>query len=619
MPNIRIMDEALANQIAAGEVVERPASVVKELVENALDANARTIDIDIVESGLRRIRVSDDGVGMDAEDATLCFERHATSKLQHPRDLFRIRSLGFRGEALPSIAAVSNVELITRAEACEAGVHVWVKNGTIVRKEPVARNVGTDVIVEDLFYNTPARLKYVKSLQTEFHHISDYVMRMAILRSDVRFRLTHDGKRVFQTLGDGQQTHVMAAVYGTETAKRMIPLKWKNHDYTITGCISAPEINRSSRSHMILFVNGRYIRNYAILNGILRAYHTRLPIHRYPITAISIEMDPVLVDPNVHPNKIEVRFSEEQEVVEAVVQAVKEALAQQVLIPSVNFAKAVPTQAASEERKPATAEKRVVDPPKLRSEQQAWSNRDFYASFQSGLPKEAIDTLYQPPSIIRESATARMVEEPPVEEDPDASRSVPNVPRLRAVAQVLGMYVIAQDEDAMYIIDQHAAHERVLYETFTKRWRDRGVRKLPLLVPYSFELPAQDLLLLEERKEQLDQMGIEVESFGGHSLLVRTVPDIWEGLETQRLVKETIEDWIKGGYYKQPLERIEERIIMKACKAAIKANRWLSMPEMQALCDQLCALENPFSCPHGRPVIIKFSAQDLEKQFKRIQ
>ncbi|MFC4766398.1 DNA mismatch repair endonuclease MutL [Effusibacillus consociatus] len=618
MAKIQVMSDLLANKIAAGEVVERPASVVKELVENALDAGATEIDIELQQGGLELIRISDNGSGIEPNDVPTAFERHATSKIRDDKDLFRIATLGFRGEALPSISAVSRVEIKTRTEDSAAGTFLRIEGGKVLDTGVTAAKKGTELIVRDLFFNTPARLKYLKSIQTELGHTTDYIERMALARPDVAFRFFHNDRMLVQTSGDGKLLHAVAAVYGREIVKQMVAVEWQNYDYRITGLTGYPELNRANRSHCTFFVNGRYIRSYQLFNAVQAAYHTRLPINRYPVCVLHLELDPSLVDVNVHPTKLEVRFSEEKDVFASMQAAIQSALQTETFIP-----KALPS-----------IQKHVTDKePVERSRQPELSLnhpvRVFYGERESTPAiREPLAGATRPAAQVLKEAAVDLYRPQPKEElakdekfnfpAPQESEPFNKVPRFRPIAQALGMYVIAENEQGLFIIDQHAAHEKVLYEKFTKRLREKEVHPLPLLVPLTLELSSSEAQKLEKQLALLAQYHVEIEQFGGGSFLVRTVPDIWSGLDIQRLTSEFIDEFLAEGHLKDPRALIEDKLITKACKSAIKANQWLSMPEMIALCDQLSELENPFTCPHGRPIIIHMTTYDLEKQFKRV-
>ncbi|MGB8955404.1 MAG: DNA mismatch repair endonuclease MutL [Tumebacillaceae bacterium] len=667
MGKIQVLSDLLANKIAAGEVVERPASVIKELLENAIDAGSTEIVVEVEQGGLDLIKVSDNGVGMEAEDALVAFERHATSKIRTEKDLFKIRTLGFRGEALPSIASVARVEIKTRTAEANEGTLVKIEGGKLVTHGVVAAKKGTEFAVRDLFFNTPARLKYLKSIQTEVGHMIDYVNRLAFANPNISFRMYTNGRQVLHTPGDDKLLHVVAAIYGSDTARQMLPIEHETYDYKIVGAVGFPELNRANRNHCTFIVNGRYIKSYQLLNAVQAAYHTRLPINRFPVCVISLELDPTLVDVNVHPNKLEVRFSEEKDVMHAVQTAVEKALQTQTFIPK---ATAKSFDEAPKEKSQQASFDFQTPPPGPATPIQGSNGQKYKESLPQGgslvretpLPKEftarreapvrqQIDAAmgaYQatvqrahdaapataPVTVPAPSRTepfayaaSAPVPEPLTAAQETATESTlqaqtqperPNVPQFRPVAQVLGMYVLAQDDTGLYLIDQHAAHEKVLYEKFTRKLEEREVQPLQLLVPYTFELTASEAVVLEQKIPFLAEVQIEVERFGGTTFLVRTVPDIWEGLETQSLLQELIDELLQEGSTPDTRKLIEAKVIMKSCKSAIKANQWLSMPEMVALCDQLRELDNPFNCPHGRPIIIHMSTYDLEKQFKRV-
>lgn len=708
MGKIQVLSDLLANKIAAGEVVERPASVIKELLENAIDAESTEIVVEIEQGGLDLIKVSDNGVGMEKDDALTAFERHATSKIKTDKDLFRIRTLGFRGEALPSIASVAKVEVKTRTAEANEGTLVKIEGGKLVAHDVTAAKKGTEIAVRDLFFNTPARLKYLKSIQTELGHMVDYVNRLALAHPNISFRVYHNGRQLVQTPGDGQLLHAIAAIYGTDMARQMLPVEWEDYDYKIVGAVGFPELNRANRNHCSFIVNGRFVKSYQLLNAVQAAYHTRLPINRFPVCVITLELDPSLVDVNVHPNKLEVRFSEERDVSRAVQQAVEQVLRKQTFIPKAS-AKSFETGPKEKSEQTSLQLPQGFDAPKS-SPQGAGANGPKYrdslphgGSIVRETPAKSFEPRRDAPQRDQVEAALgayksiesfRKKEDVPASGDTvsrevgaaagsaeasasardghgsDASNDLqstfaeailkgiagqgdgsglaehafgenagtgngfaaagqssvdnaaapqrPNVPQFRPVAQVLGMYVIAQDDTGLYIIDQHAAHEKVLYEKFTRKLEERTIQPLNLLVPLTLELTASEAALLEQRIPDLLDCQIEAENFGGTTFMIRTVPDIWEGLNMQQLLQELIDELLQEGNVRNPRALIEARVITKACKSAIKANQWLSMPEMAALCDQLRELDNPFNCPHGRPIIIYMSNYDLEKQFKRV-
>ncbi|UED77442.1 DNA mismatch repair endonuclease MutL [Brevibacillus sp. DP1.3A] len=675
MGTIQVLDEHLANMIAAGEVVERPASVVKELVENAIDASATTIEIHVEEGGLEMIRIVDNGKGMDREDCQLAFERHATSKISNARDLFRIRTLGFRGEALPSIAAVSRMELTSSTSSSEVGTHLLMEGGQLGTISDKAAVKGTEVCVRSLFFNTPARLKYMKSIATEVGHISDYVNRLALTHPSISFLLTHNGKTLLQTSGDGKLLHVMAAIYGVQVAKLLLPIAGETLDYKWSGFLSKTEVTRANRSYLSTLVNGRYVRSYSINNAIMRGYHTLLPIGRYPIVALQIEMDPSLVDVNVHPAKLEARFSKEDELCSAIEQSVKETLRQGLGIvrPMVTQPKAkVVTQVVQPQfdlqiSKPETPQSSLLAAsPRLQewmAKQETTSKQvdvvtHTAPSFENGTVKETAanyeklesakveaipheivqatlldqtDTreAFQPyetklPSQLDmapdNSAAAGTDQSPPLPDATNENETDSPVPVMYPVGQVHGTYIVAQNDEGMYLIDQHAAQERIFYEYFMDKLAEEGVSSQIMLFPHTVEYTAAEASKLEKRLSLLQSFGLEIDAFGGRTFIVRAHPHWFpEGAELE-VIEELIQFVLETGENTQAnvvLMR-EKAAIMMSCKASIKANRFLTHAEMESLLNQLRKTSSPYTCPHGRPIVIHFTGYDLEKMFKRV-
>ncbi|WP_188068658.1 DNA mismatch repair endonuclease MutL [Brevibacillus brevis] len=689
MGTIQVLDEQLANMIAAGEVVERPASVVKELVENAIDARATTIEIHVEEGGLEMIRIVDNGRGMDREDCQLAFERHATSKISNARDLFRIRTLGFRGEALPSIAAVSRMELTSSTSSSEVGTHLLIEGGQLGTISDKAAVKGTEVCVRSLFFNTPARLKYMKSIATEVGHISDYVNRLALTHPSISFLLTHNGKTLLQTSGDGKLLHVMAAIYGVQVAKLLLPIAGETLDYKWYGFLSKTEVTRANRSYLSTLVNGRYVRSYSINNAIMRGYHTLLPIGRYPIVALQIEMDPSLVDVNVHPAKLEARFSKEDELCSAIEQSVKETLRQGLGIvrPMVTQPKAkVVTQVVQPQfdlqiTKPDTPQSPLLAAsPRLQewmAKQEVPSKQvdlvtpiapsiengtvketaanyekleaakveanpheivqatlldqtDTREAFQPNEPKipvqldiaQAPSPAYQIHEINSEdnSVVSGTEQTPPLLEATNENETDSPVPVMYPVGQVHGTYIVAQNDEGMYLIDQHAAQERIFYEYFMDKLAEEDISSQIMLFPHTVEYTAAEASKLEKRLSLLQSFGLEIEAFGGRTFIVRAHPHWFpEGAELE-VIEELIQFVLETGENTQAnvvLMR-EKAAIMMSCKASIKANRFLTHAEMESLLNQLRKTSSPYTCPHGRPIVIHFTGYDLEKMFKRV-
>ncbi|QKI82184.1 DNA mismatch repair endonuclease MutL [Kroppenstedtia eburnea] len=620
MGEIRLLDDQLANRIAAGEVVERPASVVKELVENALDAGADRIHIEIIEGGIRSIRVSDNGKGMDREDALLAFERHATSKIRRERDLFSIRSLGFRGEALPSIASVSKLTLTT-ARAEGIGTRLVLEGGKLLSTEDAARSPGTEVSVEELFFNTPARLKYLKTVNTEVSHVADHVGRQALAHPGISFVLMHNGKELFRTPGDGKLLHVAHALYGKQVARKMLPVDAEDMDFKVEGLAAKPEVTRSNRSYISIVVNGRYIRNIPVSQAVLRGYDTLLPIGRYPIVVLSLSMDPKLVDVNVHPAKLEVRLSKEQELCRLIEGGLKALFREHVLIP----------QAASPRREhhpePHPVQQRLQwndDASLRRRKEETWKVRETGATLRSepepvSPPAPAAPPAPEPadpgrfPAPPGDEKKTGPIEEPGAEE----SASGGELPDLTPLTQIHGTYIIAQAEDGFYLMDQHAAHERIYYERFYSRMQEGDGRLQALLMPLTVECTPAEAEVIRQWVPHLSELGMEMEPFGNTAFLVRSHP-VWfpKGSEEELLWE--VLDWVKRGERVDPARLQDDGAKLMACKAAIKANRHLRREEMESLIQQLRACITPYTCPHGRPILIHFSTYEIEKMFKRV-
>ncbi len=616
MGKIHVLDDKLANMIAAGEVVERPSSVVKELVENAIDAGSARIEVHMEEGGLQSIRVIDNGHGIAATDCLIAFERHATSKIQKERDLFRIHTLGFRGEALPSIAAVSRMELKSRESGQHSGTQVIMEAGKLLQQKTMGMPTGTEVIVRDLFFNTPARLKYMKTIQTEVGHVSDLLNRLAISHPDISFIFTHNGKTILKTAGDGKLLHVIASIYGTNTARLMVPIEEETIDFTIRGFVGKPEITRANRSYVTTIVNGRFIRNYALNQAVIRGYHTLLPVHRFPIAVLHLEMDPVLIDVNVHPSKLEIRFSKEQELLTIVEQTVRQSLQEKRLIPEItkperknpvsSFSSAAvikPVQQRIDLDRPTQREietfQRWIEPEKKMIDDKG----------EEGIPVHQVKEDASPQNYEIVEGQSQTVEKFPAPEE--------RLPSLEPLAQLHGTYIIAQYEDGFYMIDQHAAQERINYEYFYKKLSEQQIESQELLVPITIELTASEAEILRQHRDMFVQVGVELEEFGTHTFRIRAYPQWIPSGEEEAVLREMIEMVINQQQINIGKLR-EETAINMSCKASIKANQHLTRQEMEALIDQLRQTENPFTCPHGRPITVHFSSYEIQKMFKRV-
>jgi DNA mismatch repair protein MutL len=619
MGKIIQLDDALSNKIAAGEVVERPASVVKELVENAIDAGSTVIEIEVEEAGLAKIRITDNGNGIDEEDVLIAFQRHATSKIKDENDLFRIRTLGFRGEALPSIASVSRLEMKT-STGDGAGNRVVIEGGKVMVSEKASSRRGTDITITDLFYNTPARLKYMKTIHTELGNITDVVNRLALSHPEVAFRLIHNERKLLQTNGNGDVRQVLASIYGMSIAKQLVPISGSSLDYKITGYASMPEVTRASRNYISTMINGRFIKNYPLAKAIQEGYHTLLPIGRFPLVLLNIEMDPLLVDVNVHPSKMEVRISKEAELNELVTKILKDAFKSKVLIPTAYTVekKEIPK---SEQTSLILDEGSSLTP--IKNEIQ-WESPVTSVHVREERP--IIPTSYQEESVEEDPVwefTPPVVkkDESPFEDtairDVAVEQNDSRVPRMYPIGQMHGTYIFAQNENGLYIIDQHAAQERLKYEYFREKVGEVYSELQEMLVPLTFEYSTDEFLKINEHRSELEKVGVFLEEFGMNSFIVRSHPQWFPKGEETQIIEEMIEQLLS--MKKVDIKKLrEEAAIMMSCKASIKANRHLRNDEIQALLDDLRNASDPFTCPHGRPIIVHYSSYDMEKMFKRV-
>ncbi len=575
--SIKKLPDDVASQIAAGEVVERPASVVKELIENALDAGASRIEIKVKGAGTRLIEVSDNGEGIQEEDLPLTVVRHATSKLETAQDLFRVSTLGFRGEALSSIGSVSHLKITSRRQEEEVGHSLGVEGGEVEEIKRVGTPPGTVVRVENLFFNVPARLKFLKTDRTERGHIDQVVTHYALAYPEVRFTLQHDGRPAIQTSGSGEYRDVLTVIYGVEIAKKMIMVKADEEILRVEGFVSPPDLTRSNRKEITFFVNRRPVQDIALTKALTQAYHTMLMKGRFPIALLFLEIEPEKVDVNVHPTKAEVRFTDKGEIFSAVSRAVRRALLAHTPVPEVGGPRGHKLWGGGVRGK--EREKRRKDP--------AWEMTRDAEIEESGSRKEQ-----------------------------GGQRSAAlDTPILRLIGQVATTYLIAEGPDGLYLIDQHAAHERVLFEKFL-RARDDTIRAQALLEAERVEFPPAASELLEEKLPLLHQLGFEVESFGMNTFVVRAIPSLLGDIAPGDALRSVVQDLEVD---ETPLdEAVEDKIIARVCKrAAVKAGQVLSPEEQRKLLRDLEACESPRTCPHGRPTMIHLSVDLLERQFGR--
>lgn len=591
MSKIKVMDEILANKIAAGEVVEKTMNVVKELVENAIDAESDEIKIELIDSGVKEVRVTDNGIGMDREDATLAFSRHATSKLKNLDDLFNIESLGFRGEALPSIASVSNIELKTSNG--KTGTYLTLSGGKDMHVEDSDLQQGTTITVKDLFYNTPVRLKYLKNLYVELANITEYVNKMALSYPNIKFTLINNDKVLLDTDGKGDLRKVIYQIYGADITKKMVEVSGENDDYYIHGYISYPEMTKSNRNSITTLVNGRVIKNNELNKIIIDAYHTYIPKDKFPIIVLNIDVDPILIDINIHPTKMDIKFSKMDTLKDLVFDMVSKELKHLTLIPTIATRSEEALRETTIPLYKAFKKEEVAPGPTYEE-----TMLDFSVSENTVAPEER-DNINE----AKEEQIESQKEESP--------RIKPMIPR----GIVYSTYIIAENEDGMYIIDQHAAAERINYEKVLKSLKEKVI-PIDLLIPIKIELASNEFLIVRNHLDTLKEYGFVAEEFGMNTIIIRSHPN-----------------WIPDDIAEECIRKVVDIIISKenfdfdqfvwrmaatmACRMSVKANDYLSYDDQIWLLDTLRNCENPFTCPHGRPTIITYTKYDLEKLFKR--
>lgn len=585
MSSIKVMNEILANKINAGEVVEKCVSIVKELVENSIDAGSDDIKIYLKESGLKEIKVIDNGIGMDKEDAILAFQRHATSKLLKEDDLFNINTLGFRGEALPSIAVISEVVLKTTKDNVSTLIHI--KGGKLLENTSCEARSGTTITVSNIFYNTPARLKYLKSPYSELANIVDYINKIALSYPNIKFKLVNDDKELLNTDGSSNLLKVIKEIFGLDVAKRMIYIEDENEDYEIDGYISLPEVTRRTKNNMITLVNGRVIKNYELNNTINDAYHTFKEDSRYPIVVLNIKADPVLLDVNIHPTKLDVKFSNFENLTELITKSITSALKTKLLIPKIE---------AKEKISVPTYEEIKLDfNNTIEEEQQEYKkNLENYINGNDILKKEIAEE-----TVVEEIKNNEKLEE------------------LYPIGIALGTYIICENDKGIYLIDQHAAKERINYEKYKYILTHPKQDSISLLIPIILEYPLNEYIIIKENIDFIRSLNIEIEDFGSNSFRITAHPT-WLPSDFEEEAIKKILDLIINKEKDFSIEKFNDRLAMTvSCKMSKKANTYSSISEMENLIKDLKKCNNPYHCPHGRPTIIHYSIYELEKLFKR--
>ena len=665
MQHIQVLDQVTIDKIAAGEVIERPASIVKELVENAIDAGATHVTIEIEEGGISLIRITDDGSGIMKEDIRNAFLRHSTSKIRNVEDLLHITSLGFRGEALSSIAAVTKVEVITKTKEAILGTRYVIEGGQELSLDEAGASDGTTFIIRQLFYNVPARRKFLKTAMTEAGHVQDLLIRLALSHPEVAFRFLNNNQEKLRTSGSGKLKDVIYNIYGRDVASNLLELDYRQGGIYITGYLGKPLITRGNRNFETFFVNGRYVKSTMISRAVEDAYKDFMMQHKFPFVVLHFQVDTETVDVNVHPTKMELRFQNQQEVYKTVFEAIHRQLLEPELIPQVEIPEPLTSPVQEKKKTPSpdlklvrrvmpsdskeaavsiattpidSAAQTVLEPVKeephnedyfirkMRERVMSYHNRNSSAEvkdqkkiFRPEEQKKRIQTS------VREATTYKINETPVVQKKPEQlnlfeekllKREVRAEYRL--IGQVFDTYWLVQFQDNLYIIDQHAAHERVLYERTLKEMKNREFTSQYLSPPIILTLSMQEAELLKTHKERFERIGFEIEPFGGEEYAIRAVPANLFSIAKKELFMEMLDNLADGLSTNMTPDIIDEKVASMSCKAAVKGNNRLSAQEVDALIGELLELENPYHCPHGRPTIIAMSKKELEKKFKRI-
>lgn len=663
MPQIQVLDQITIDKIAAGEVIERPASIVKELVENSIDAKAASVTVEIQDGGISLIRVTDNGSGIEREDIRNAFLRHSTSKIRKVEDLAHIASLGFRGEALSSISAVTRTELITKTKEDTFGTRYVIEGGVEQSLEDAGAPDGTTFLVRQLFYNVPARRKFLKTPMTEAGHVQDLLMRLALSHPEVAFTFINNGQTKMRTSGNGKLKDVIYSIYGREAAANLIELDYSMDGLVMKGYLGKPVITRGNRNFENYFVNGRYVKNAMLSKAIEDAYKDFLMQHKFPFVVIHFQVDGEKIDVNVHPTKMEMRFQRQQDVYNIVYEGVHRTLLEPELIPQVEApAPKVISQPKSESPfllKPKTAPQPMEKKPEEKEEphdeayfmkkmkERVLSYHQRNSSAEVAKKEQIFRPQAQAERIKDALARAKEVEKQPqkqAEEQPELIRETPvyetkpvteekaeqlnlfeehllkreKKAEYKLIGQVFETYWLVEFENSLYIIDQHAAHERVLYERTLKEMKNREFTAQYLSPPIILSLSMQEAQVLNENMDRFTRIGFEIEPFGGEEYAVRAIPDNLFGIAKKELLLEMLDDLADGISTSMTQELIDEKVASMSCKAAVKGNNRLSAQEADALIGELLLLENPYHCPHGRPTIIAMTQRELEKKFKRI-
>ncbi len=607
MNKIELLNQDTIDKIAAGEVIERPGSVVKELVENAIDAKASAVTVEIKEGGISLIRVTDNGCGIDHDEVELAFLRHSTSKIKSAEDLLCVSSLGFRGEALSSIAAVSRVELITKTADALMGTRYLMEGSREISLEEIGAPEGTTFLVKDLFYNVPARRKFLKTAQTEGTYVSDLVEKLALSHPEISFKYINNNQTKLHTSGNGSRKDVIYHIYGRDITAALLTVDYECEYFKVSGFLGKPSVNRGNRNYETCFINGRYIKSTLVSKAVEEAYKNFLMQHQYPFTVLYFTFPAGVLDVNVHPSKMELRFEHQQEIYDRLKETVYSALSHKELIPDIPL-KEPPR------REVTVSEKRLPLPEPFEKKRMASAGmKEAKAAADEMTAARKEERVYIPAA----DETVRVQEQVTLFDDTPAFLSPQAKKKHHIIGQLFKTYWLVEYEDKLYIIDQHAAHEKVLFEQNMKRFKNRQNTSQTISPPIIISLDAREEEMLNEYMPQIKEFGYEIEPFGGREYMISAVPDQPGSLDMKDLFIEMLDDFAALSGRKTP-EMIWDRLATMSCKAAVKGNDRLSMEEADALIEELLTLENPFNCPHGRPTIIAMSRYELEKKFKRV-
>lgn len=648
MANIQVLDQITIDKIAAGEVIERPASIVKELVENAIDAGSTAVTVEIKEGGISFIRITDNGCGMKGEEVPLAFLRHSTSKIRSVEDLTTVASLGFRGEALSSIAAIAQVELITKQKEADLGTCYRIEGGAEKSIEEVGARDGSTFLIRNIFYNTPARRKFLKTAMTEAGHVNELMIRLALSHPEVSFEFINNGQTKLHTSGNGKLKDAIYSLFGREIAMNLLEIDFETAGLKVTGYVGKPLISRGNRNYENYFINGRYVKSNIIAKAIEDGYKDFIMQHKYPFTVLHFVVNGSDIDVNVHPTKMELRFSNQQHVYNFVYEAIKSAFSEKELIPKVELPEAkvpevklpevkMPEMKMSEEKRQVTAAQ--TPRPMVKPQQQEEKNLDYFmqkmkervASYHNQNSQAEVKDIHEvhrekeQMDRIRETVNYGKPVKPKAEEKPEQLNLFEEklltkeaAQEHKIIGQLFDTYWLVEFHEQLYIIDQHAAHERVLYEKTLKGMKTREFTSQYLSPPIILNLSMQEEEILNTHIDNFTNIGFEIEPFGGSSYAVRAVPDNLFSIAKKDLLIEMLDSLAEGINFSVSPDLISEKIASMSCKAAVKGNSRLSRTEVEALIGELLKLENPYHCPHGRPTIISMSKRELEKKFKRI-